>query len=185
VLAPEINAATIRLRRRLGCEVVVARRAGCCGALNHHMRQHASAMARARANIEAWSREIDEGGLDAVVINTSGCGTTVKDYGFMFRNEPSPWRERAATVSALAKDISEYLAGIDYAPVRPAPGLRVTYHAACSLQHGQRITEAPKSASHGEARGAGPALARARTVTPSRKANDARSSSAARAAGGR
>ena len=95
VLAPEINEATIRLLTRIGVEVVVARGAGCCGALTHHMGQHAAAMASARANIAAWSREIEGEGLDAVVINASGCGTTVKDYGFMFRSEPEPWRGQA------------------------------------------------------------------------------------------
>ena len=95
VLAPEINEATIRLLTRLGVEVVVARGAGCCGALTHHMGQHAAAMASARANIAAWSREIEGEGLDAIVINASGCGTTVKDYGFMFRSEPEPWRGQA------------------------------------------------------------------------------------------
>ncbi|HEY0185542.1 MAG TPA: heterodisulfide reductase-related iron-sulfur binding cluster, partial [Rhodopila sp.] len=85
VLMPRINEATIRLLTRLGVEVVVAKGAGCCGALNHHIGQHDQAMALARANISAWAREAD---LDAIVINASGCGTTVKDYGFMFRNEP-------------------------------------------------------------------------------------------------
>ena len=84
-------------------------------------------------------------GLDAVVVNTSGCGTTVKDYGFMFRDEPEPWRQRAETVSSLAMDITEYLAKLGYAPSREPPGLRVAYHAACSLQHGQRVLDAPKA----------------------------------------
>jgi glycolate oxidase iron-sulfur subunit len=145
VLAPEINAATIRLLTRLGVEVVVAEGAGCCGALNHHMGQHDPAMRRARANIEAWAREIDGEGLDAIVINASGCGTTVKDYGFMFRSEPEPWRRQAEQVSALTQDIAEFLTRIGYAPARPAPGLTVAYHAACSLQHGQRITAEPKA----------------------------------------
>ena len=109
VLAPQINDATIRLLTRLGVEVVVAQGAGCCGALTHHMGQHESAMASARANIAAWSREIEGEGLDAIVINASGCGTTVKDYGFMFRSEPEPWRSNAEKVSALACDISEFV----------------------------------------------------------------------------
>jgi glycolate oxidase iron-sulfur subunit len=144
VLAPAINEATIRLLTRLGIEVVVARGVGCCGALTHHMGKHDQAMAAARAAITGWQHAIDDGGLDAVVINTSGCGTTVKDYGFMFRAEPADWRVKAEAVSALAMDITEYLARIGYAPTRPAPGLRVAYHAACSLQHGQRVTAAPK-----------------------------------------
>jgi len=145
VLGPEINEATIRLLTRLGVEVVVAKGAGCCGALTHHMGKHDPAMAAARANIEAWSREIEGEGLDAVVINTSGCGTTVKDYGFMFRSEPEPWRARAAVVSAKAKDISEFLTSLGYEPTREKPGLKVAYHAACSLQHGQRVLAEPKA----------------------------------------
>ena len=141
VLAPEINAATIRLLNRLGVEVVVHPDSGCCGALNHHMGQHAAAMEFARSNIQAWSEE----GLDAVVINTSGCGTVVKDYGFMFRSEPEPWQDRAQKVSALACDISEFLTRIGYAPTRDAPGLTVAYHAACSLQHGQSVRDEPKA----------------------------------------
>jgi glycolate oxidase iron-sulfur subunit len=144
VLAPAINGATIRLLTRMGVEVVVAEGAGCCGALNHHMGQHAAAMARARANITAWSREIEGAGLDAIVINASGCGTTVKDYGFMFRTEPEPWRDNARRVAELACDISEFLVRVGYAPTRDAPGMTVAYHSACSLQHGQRITTEPK-----------------------------------------
>jgi glycolate oxidase iron-sulfur subunit len=145
VLGPQINDATIRLLTRMGVEVVVAQGAGCCGALTHHMGKHDAAMAAARANIAAWSREIEDAGLDAVVINTSGCGTTVKDYGFMFRNEPEPWRARAAAVSAKARDISEFLTEFGYAPSRAAPGLTVAYHAACSLQHGQQVLTQPKA----------------------------------------
>ncbi|MGD0429817.1 MAG: glycolate oxidase subunit GlcF [Acetobacteraceae bacterium] len=145
VLAPEINAATIRLLTRLGCEVVVAEGAGCCGSLNHHMGQHSSAMTLARANIEAWDREIDNGGLDAVVINASGCGTTVKDYGFMFRTEPELIRIKAERIANLAVDVSEFLTRIGYNATRPEPGLTVAYHSACSLQHGQQVTNEPKA----------------------------------------
>ena len=145
VLDPGINEATIRLLTRLGVEVVVARDVGCCGALTHHMGHHDAAMAAARAAIGGWTREIEGEGLDAILVNTSGCGTTVKDYGFMFRAEPAPWRDRAAVVSGLAKDISEYLVAIGYQASRPATGLRVAYHAACSLHHGQRVLDAPKA----------------------------------------
>ena len=145
VLAPSINEASIRLLTRLGIEVVVAEGVGCCGALTHHMGQHEAAMATARAAIAGWSAEIEGAGLDAIVINTSGCGTTIKDYGFIFRAEPEPWRARAEAVSARTADISEYLVRIGYAPARPPPGLRVAYHAACSLQHGQGVTAAPKT----------------------------------------
>jgi glycolate oxidase iron-sulfur subunit len=142
VLAPSINAATIRLLTRHGCEVVIAEGGGCCGALPHHLGQDATAYAR--ANIEAWSREIAAGGLDAIVINASGCGTTVKDYGFMFRNHPT-LAKPAAQISALAQDITELMQHIGlHAPTQSA-ALRVAYHSACSLQHGQKITQAPKS----------------------------------------
>ncbi len=141
VLNTDINDATIRLLRRLGCEVVVAKGAGCCGALTHHMGKESLAHASVAANIRAWMAEKRAGGLDAVVINTSGCGTTVKDYGHMFRSDPLA--EDAAVVAGLAKDISEVLAEIGL-PEGAAKGLRVAYHAACSLQHGQQIKAAPK-----------------------------------------
>jgi glycolate oxidase iron-sulfur subunit len=104
---------------------------------------HDPAMASARANIAAWTAEIKGAGLDAIVINTSGCGTTVKDYGFMFRTESE--RPQAEAISALACDISEYLSRIGYVPTRQPSGLTVAYHAACSLQHGQKITNEPKN----------------------------------------
>ncbi len=142
VLMPRINEATIRLLTRLGVEVVVPLGAGCCGALNHHTGQHDRAMALAKANIEAWSREAD---LDAVVINASGCGTTVKDYGFMFRSEPQSMRDKAEKVADLTVDVTEFLSRFGYAPTREAPGLTVAYHSACSLQHGQQVTIQPKA----------------------------------------
>ena len=143
VLAPQINEATVRLLTRHGCEVVVARGAGCCGALTHHMGQEAPALAAARRNVAAWTRELDGEGLDAIVINASGCGTTVKDYGYMLREEPA-WAAKAARVSALTRDISEVMLDLGLAAARPG-GLTVAYHSACSLQHGQKITGAPKT----------------------------------------
>ncbi len=140
-LNTDINDATIRLLRRFGCEVVVARGAGCCGALTHHMGKADESHATAARNIRAWAGEMDGGGLDAIVINTSGCGTTVKDYGHMFRDHPLA--ADAARVSAIAVDVSELLARLDL-PKLPARGLTVAYHAACSLQHGQKITRTPK-----------------------------------------
>ncbi len=144
VLSPSINEATVRLLTRRGIEVVVARGAGCCGALTHHMGRTTDSHTQAAANIAAWTREIDDEGLDAVVINASGCGTTVKDYGFMFREDPA-LREDAARVSSLTRDITEYLAEIGLGPVLARPRLAIAYHAVCSLQHGQKITEAPKA----------------------------------------
>ncbi|SER67191.1 glycolate oxidase iron-sulfur subunit [Tranquillimonas rosea] len=169
-LNTDINDATIRLLTRLGCEVVVAEGMGCCGALVHHMGRTSESHAAAEQNIRAWLAEDRHDPLDAIVINTSGCGTTVKDYGHMFRNDPLA--DDAARVSALAQDVSEVLAdlmpgadaatgqpakeGIEgtdapaghgvYAPVAPQGDgpMRVAYHAACSLQHGQQIKSHPK-----------------------------------------
>jgi len=143
VLDPAINEATIRLLTRHGCDVVVAPGGGCCGALTHHMGKEDDALAKAKANVAAWHAELEGGGLDAIVINASGCGTTVKDYGFMLRND-ADWAARAAKVSALAKDVTELLLDLDIKPTGAAPAMILAYHSACSLQHGQKITVAPK-----------------------------------------
>jgi len=142
VLDPEINAATIRLLTRHGCEVVVAAGAECCGSLVHHMGLEARAHAQAKRTIDAWHRAHAASPLDAVVINTSGCGTTIKDYGFMFRTDPA-YAEKAATISALARDVTELMAEIDLDRPAAPEKLAVAYHAACSLQHGQNITAQP------------------------------------------
>src|SRR5262249_35422620 len=105
VLAPRINEATIRLLTRHGVEVVVAPGSGCCGALTHHMGREHEALRDARANVDAWTRASDAGGLDAVVINASGCGTTVKDYGFMLREDPA-YAGKAARIAELTRDVS-------------------------------------------------------------------------------
>jgi glycolate oxidase iron-sulfur subunit len=144
VLAPEINEATIRLLTRHRVEVVIAAGSGCCGSLNHHLGQHDAALTRAKAAVAAWTRELDDQGLDAIVINASGCGTTVKDYGFMLRDDPV-WAARAARVSALAVDVTEFMATLGLAPPTRATGQRVAYHSACSMQHGQGIREQPKA----------------------------------------
>lgn len=140
-LNTDINDATIRLLRRLGCEVVVAEGAGCCGALTHHMGKTAESHGSAAKNITAWICEMDGAGLDAIVINTSGCGTTIKDYGHIFRNDPMA--KDAARVSDIAMDVSEVLMKLDL-PDGTDKGLTVAYHAACSLQHGQQIKTYPK-----------------------------------------
>lgn len=142
VLKPAIRAAAVRLLGRAGYETIFAAGEGCCGALVHHMGREEDALAAARRNVDAWSKEMERG-LDAIIITASGCGTTIKDYGYMLRNDPA-YAERAARVSALARDISEFLDGIDL----PAPqerGITVAYHAACSLQHGQKVTDQPKA----------------------------------------
>ena len=140
-LNTDINDATIRLLTRLGCEVVVAEGAGCCGALTHHMGKTAQSHATAAKNIRAWAREMDGDGLDAIVINTSGCGTTVKDYAHMFRNDLLA--EDAARVAGLAMDVSEVLMKLEL-PAQAAQDMTIAYHAACSLQHGQQIKTYPK-----------------------------------------
>ncbi len=143
VLSPAINEATVRLLTRMGIEVVIAPGVGCCGAVTHHMGKQDPAIASARAAIAGWTAAM-AGGLDAIIVNTSGCGTTVKDYGHMFRADPV-WADRAAAVSAIAMDVTEYLVRIGYEPTRAPSGLRVAYHAACSLQHGQQVTKPPKA----------------------------------------
>jgi len=143
VLDPAINAATIRLLTRLGAEVVIPRGQGCCGALTHHMGRTDEARATARRNLAAWAGEIEGAGLDAIVINTSGCGTTVKDYAVMFEGTEDEPRARA--VAGRARDVSEVIAELGLPEGAGGAGMRIAYHPACSLQHGQRITEAPKA----------------------------------------
>ncbi len=138
VLNTDINDATIRLLTRLGCDVVISEGAGCCGALVHHMGRESESHAQAARNINAWLSGEE---LDAVVINTSGCGTTVKDYGHMFRNDPLA--EDAARISSLAMDVSEVLGKLNF-PECAQRGIRTAYHAACSLQHGQGVKSEPK-----------------------------------------
>jgi glycolate oxidase iron-sulfur subunit len=143
VLAPEINAATIRVLNRAGIDVVLAKGETCCGSLLHHMGRERAGLAQARANIDAWTREIENGGLEAIVITASGCGSTIKDYGHLLADDPA-YAEKAARVAALARDATEYVASLDLTYAAPRK-LAVAYHAACSLQHGQKITEAPKA----------------------------------------
>jgi glycolate oxidase iron-sulfur subunit len=142
VLKPSINDATIRLLTRFGVEVVLPKGEGCCGALVHHMGREHEGHTFAKANIDAWMREIEGEGLDAIVITASGCGTTIKDYGHMLRDDLA-YAAKAARVSALAKDITEVLADLPLPAAGPR-GLSVAYHSACSMQHGQKITDAPK-----------------------------------------
>jgi glycolate oxidase iron-sulfur subunit len=142
VLAPHINEATIRLLTRHGCEVAIAPGAGCCGALNHHLGQDDVAKRFAAANIAAWSALFGGKGPEAVVINTSGCGTVVKDYGFMFRTD-AKLAEPAARISTMTRDITELMAELGLNEPVTKPGLTVAYQSACSLQHGQRVTREP------------------------------------------
>ncbi len=148
VLKPSTHEAAIRILNRHGIEVVVAEGDACCGSLVHHMGHEEQALTQARATIDAWTREIESKGLDAILVTVSGCGTTVKDYGFMLRTDPA-YADKARRVSALARDITEYLATINLQAAatpesRSPASLTVAYHAACSLQHGQKVVHAPK-----------------------------------------
>ncbi len=143
VLAPRINRAAISLLTRHGIEVVLVKDEQCCGALTHHLGRDGDALARARANITAWLDEAGRGGLDAIVVTTSGCGTVIKDYGFMLR-EDRDFAGPAAKISALARDISEYVGELDLPVPQRRSDLVVAYHSACSLQHGQKIAQLPK-----------------------------------------
>ncbi|HEY1504267.1 MAG TPA: glycolate oxidase subunit GlcF [Stellaceae bacterium] len=141
VLAPQIDEATIRLLTRHGCEVVIVEGQACCGSLTHHMGRDSRGLMRAA--LDALMREADAHGLDAIVSNVSGCGATIKEYGYIFRDEAA-YAAKAAKVSALARDVSEFVAGFDLKPVS-TPALRIAYHSACSLQHGQRVLTPPKA----------------------------------------
>jgi glycolate oxidase iron-sulfur subunit len=143
VLRPDINGAAIRLLTRFGIKTVLPKGEGCCGALLHHLGKDAGALAQARANIDDWSREIERHGLDAILITASGCGTMIKDYGFLLRGDPA-YAAKAARVSALAKDVTEFLGTLGLPePAKPS-GLTVAYHSACSMQHGQKIDALPR-----------------------------------------
>ena len=144
VLRPDFNEAAIRLLNRHGVEVVLPKGEGCCGALTHHMGREDSAHGHAKRTIDAWIAEMDGPGLDAIVVTASGCGTTIKDYGFMFRDDPA-YAEKAARVSAIAKDVTEYMAEIGLLPPVEDTDLVVAYHSACSMQHGQAIRTEPKN----------------------------------------
>jgi len=143
VLAPRINQAAINLLTRHGIEVVLVKDEQCCGALTHHLGRDGDALARARGNIAVWTAEAERSGLDAILVTTSGCGTVIKDYGYMLR-EDRDFALAAARISALAKDITEYLGSIELHKSQQPGDVVVAYHSACSLQHGQKITGLPK-----------------------------------------
>jgi glycolate oxidase iron-sulfur subunit len=143
VIAPEINEATVRLLERCGAEVVPVD--GCCGALVHHLGKEARAAALGAALIARLRAEFDGAGLDAIVANASGCGTHVKDYGYVFRNDAA-LAACAAAIGEKARDVTEVLTDLGLpAAVADAPKLAVAYHSACSLQHGQKIDAAPRA----------------------------------------
>ena len=143
VLAPNINKSAVQVLTRHGFEVVQVRDEGCCGALAHHMGRKQEARAAACRNIDAWCREIDAEGIDAIVTTASGCGTVMKDYGFTLRND-ADYAARAKKIADRCYDISEFINDIKHLEYVKRPALKVAYHPACSLAHGQRVTEAPK-----------------------------------------
>jgi len=143
VLAPSTNEAAIRLLNRHGIEVVIAAGEGCCGSLVHHMGREDEALSQARNNIDAWTHELEGQGLDAILVTVSGCGTTIKDYGFLLRNDPT-YAAKAARISARTRDVTEYLAMLGLREAGTSAPLTVAYHAACSLQHGQQVLRQPK-----------------------------------------
>ncbi|RJE81610.1 glycolate oxidase subunit GlcF [Paracoccus sp. JM45] len=143
-LNTDINDATIRLLQRAGCQVVIPPQFGCCGALTLHMGQEDDARGRARESIARLLAAEAQGAVDAIIINTSGCGTTVKDYGHLFKGDPM--EDDARRVAGLARDVTEFLdrLGLPENVKAGGQGMRVAYHSACSLQHGQQIRSAPK-----------------------------------------
>lgn len=138
VLEPRINQAAARLLARLGADVVEPDSVGCCGALVHHMGREQAAIEQAKANIEA----IEKLDPTVITITASGCGSVVKDYGHMLKDDPV-WAARAAKISGLTRDIGEVVAELGLTGVREFAKPRVAYHAPCSLQHGQRIGDVP------------------------------------------
>ena len=143
VIAPEINAATIRLLERAGAEVVTVD--GCCGALVHHLGRERDAHAFAARIVERLHAELTGQGLDAIVANASGCGTQLKDYGYMLRDDAA-LAPKAAVVSAKARDVTETLEELGLPPrAADVPPLVVAYHSACSMQHGQKLDAVPRA----------------------------------------
>jgi glycolate oxidase iron-sulfur subunit len=147
VLKPQYRSAATRLLNRVGYDVSFAPDERCCGALVQHMGMEEAAKDAARRNIDAWCAEIEKGDVKAIVLTASGCGTVVKDYGHLLRDDPV-YAAKAAACSAITRDISEILADEDFSaisvPNHPSAGLAVAYHPACSLQHGQQLGDVPK-----------------------------------------
>ena len=144
VLGARINAATVRVLQRAGCEVVVAEGAGCCGALTHHLGHPGAARRTARGTLAAWWREDRRDPLDAVVINASGCGPVVRDWGHLFAGDPE-WELPAQRIASIARDVTEILADLGVEGAAPANAPAIAYHDSCSLQHGQRLSGPPRA----------------------------------------
>ena len=144
VLRPDINDATIRLLAGRGVDVEIAPGAGCCGALVHHMGKEAVAIEQAKRNVDAWTKVMSKGPVDAIIVNASGCGTMLKDYGHLLKQLPG-YARPAADIAEKAKDITEFLASYELGAPKRWSSLRIAYHSACSMQHGQRITDEPRT----------------------------------------
>ena len=145
VLSPQINDATIRLLNRHGIEVVVRKKIECCGSLDHHLGKEEQAKKNFINNILIWYEEYLNNGLDAIISNTSGCGTTLKDYGFLFRSDKE-LKKKAKKISELSKDITEYLnekVKLNFIKKKNDKVYKIAYHSACSMQHGQKIHQEP------------------------------------------
>jgi glycolate oxidase iron-sulfur subunit len=145
-MSPNVNVATARVLDALGIELVVPRAAGCCGAVRHHLDDPAGALDDARRNIDAWWPEI-EAGVEAVVMNASGCGAMVREYGHLLRHD-TRYAAKAARVSELTRDLAEILPDqlpAAIAQMRPVHGARIAFHSPCTLQHAQKIRGAVES----------------------------------------
>jgi len=146
VVSPQINEATIRLLNRHGIEVVVPKNIQCCGSLDHHLGKSTSALQSFKKNISIWYDEYLKNGLDAIISNTSGCGTTLKDYGFLLRDDDK-FKKKAKKISELTKDITEYIdenVKLNFmVKSSNEKKYRIAYHSACSMQHGQKVHNEP------------------------------------------
>jgi len=145
VISPQINDATIDILNRHGVEVIVPKKVDCCGSLNHHLGKEELAHKSFINNINSWFKWYEEKNLDAILVTTSGCGTTLKDYGYIFRDHPDKeLRRKAKMVSSLAKDVTEYLGkNIKLNYMKKDKKFKIAYHSACSMQHGQKIHSQP------------------------------------------
>tara|TARA_B100000686_G_C16746459_1_gene949718 strand:+ start:21 stop:1082 length:1062 start_codon:yes stop_codon:yes gene_type:complete len=146
VISPQINEATIRLLNRHNIEVIVSNKIECCGSLNHHLGKGDAAQKTFKNNISVWYEEYLKNGLDAIISNTSGCGTTLKDYGFIFRGDKE-LKKKAKKISELTKDITEYLeenVKLNFVEkTKKEKNYKIAYHSACSMQHGQKVHNEP------------------------------------------
>ena len=145
VVSPQINESTIRVLTRHGVEVITMPEVECCGSLNHHLGKEDLAKDTFKKNINLWYDEYLKNGLDAIISNTSGCGTTLKDYGFVFR-EDKELKKKAKKISELTKDVTEFLdqnLKLSFKKEKGVKKYNIAYHSACSMQHGQKVHKQP------------------------------------------